>query len=203
MTGKKLIVTVGAAASLLAGGVAYAAIPDGGGVFHACYKTDNGQLRLVDSASQCNPSETATQWSQTGPQGPAGPEGAVGPQGPQGLQGDPGDKGDPGPAGPEGPQGPKGDTGSPGPQGQPGTDGVSGYEVVKTSGSVGANSYATLDASCPTGKQALGGGYDVAATSFVITSAPNSTNTGWHVAVQNPQSFGSQLSAYVVCAAVG
>ena len=72
---------------LAAAGLAYAAIPDQGGVFHACYKTVGGQLRLVQSASDCNPSETATKWSQTGtagPPGPTGPTGTAGPTGPNG-----------------------------------------------------------------------------------------------------------------------
>ena len=72
-------VVVGA---LAAGGVAYAAIPDSGGVFHACYKNVGGQLRLVNSASDCGSSETATQWNQTGPTGATGPSGPSGPQGP-------------------------------------------------------------------------------------------------------------------------
>ena len=63
-------------AGLAAGGIAYASIPDSSGVFHACYKKVGGQLRLVDSASQCNPSELATQWSQIGPSGPSKEPGA-------------------------------------------------------------------------------------------------------------------------------
>jgi hypothetical protein len=85
------ILIAGAAAVLALGaGVASSAIPDSSGVLHACYNTNGGQLRLVDTASDCNPSETATQWSQTGPQGPQGDQGPPGPQG---------DTGDPGPAG--------------------------------------------------------------------------------------------------------
>jgi hypothetical protein len=76
-------------AGLAAGGIAYASIPDTGGVFHACYK-NTGAVRLVNSASDCNSSETATQWNQTGPQGssgPSGPAGADGPSGPSGPSG--------------------------------------------------------------------------------------------------------------------
>src|SRR5207302_925806 len=69
----------GTAATLLGAGVAYAAIPDGSGVLHACYKTNGGQLRLVNTASECVPSETAAQWNQTGAQGPAGAPGPAGP----------------------------------------------------------------------------------------------------------------------------
>ena len=76
----------------IAGGVTYAVADiGGGGVINGCYKTQNGQLRLIDpAADSCHPSETAISWSQTGPPGPRG------------------DKGDPGPQGPIGPQGPAG-----------------------------------------------------------------------------------------------
>jgi len=62
--------------ALAAGGIAYAAIPDSGGVFHACYKKIGGQVRLVNSASDCNSSESATQWNRNGPTGPTGPSDA-------------------------------------------------------------------------------------------------------------------------------
>lgn len=91
---KPAVVAVAIAGALLvAGGIAYATIPDSNGVIHACYKTGQGTLRLIDpSKSQaCLDSETALNWSQTGPQGP---------QGIQGLQGIQGPKGDTGPTGP-------------------------------------------------------------------------------------------------------
>jgi hypothetical protein len=77
---KPMVVAVVAGLLALAGGVAYATIPDGQGVIHACYKTQNGQLRVID-AGGCKPSETALSWSQVGqqgPPGPAGPSGALG-----------------------------------------------------------------------------------------------------------------------------
>jgi hypothetical protein len=62
-----------------AAGIAYATIPDGGGVIHGCYKTPNGQLRVIDSDSEsCSAGETALTWSQTGPPGPAGRDGKDG-----------------------------------------------------------------------------------------------------------------------------
>lgn len=69
--------------------VVFAAIPDGNGVIHGCYRSSgalaNGSLRIIDSAAQtCNNNETALAWNQTGPQGPAGP---TGPQGPAGSGG--------------------------------------------------------------------------------------------------------------------
>jgi hypothetical protein len=72
---RKLAFVIAAAAAALVGGAAYATIPDGQGTIHACYKTENGQLRVVD-ADPCHPSETALTWNQTGPQGPPGPPGA-------------------------------------------------------------------------------------------------------------------------------
>ena len=59
----------------VAGGVAYATIPDSNGVIHGCYDSKSGALRVIDpSTSQtCLNKETAVTWNQTGPQGPAGP----------------------------------------------------------------------------------------------------------------------------------
>jgi hypothetical protein len=107
----------------IAGGVSYAVADiGGGGVINGCYKSQNGQLRLIDPATDhCLPSETSISWGQTGTQGPPGPTGPAGPTGPQGPKGDTGQTG---PAGPTGPQGPKGDTGATGPQGPPGLSGL-------------------------------------------------------------------------------
>lgn len=80
----------GITAGLIVGGsaVAFAAIPDAGGVIHACYRTSNGSLRVIDDATTtCASNETAITWNQTGPQGPIGATGPVGPQGPAGSGG--------------------------------------------------------------------------------------------------------------------
>jgi hypothetical protein len=75
----------------LAGGLAWASIPDANGVIHGCYKDVSGDLRVVDSAtSSCKNNETSLVWNQAGtpgPQGPAGPQGPQGPEGPQGPLG--------------------------------------------------------------------------------------------------------------------
>jgi hypothetical protein len=92
MKSRSAVVGAVVTAVALAAGVAYATIPDGQGVIHACYKTDNGQLRIVDDAD-CNPSETSLSWSQVGPEGLAGAKGDAGP------------KGDPGADGAQGPSG--------------------------------------------------------------------------------------------------
>jgi hypothetical protein len=74
---KALIIPIGALVALAVGvGFAVASIPDASGVFHACYKKHQGQLRLVQSAAACRPSERATSWSQTGPPGPPGTPGS-------------------------------------------------------------------------------------------------------------------------------
>lgn len=69
-----------------------ASIPDAGGVIHGCYKTNGGNLRVVDTdqGQACSNSETALQWNQQGVPGAQGPRGPQGPQGPQGPKGDPG-----------------------------------------------------------------------------------------------------------------
>jgi hypothetical protein len=76
-------------AMLVAGGVAYATIPDSNNVYTACVHKSTGAVRLIDRSqadssptSRCTSAETQVTWNQ------------VGPQGPQGLQGEKGDKGD-------------------------------------------------------------------------------------------------------------
>ena len=79
--------------ALVVGGIAYANIPDAGGVIHGCYQKNQGTLRVIDTekSQTCSSSEAQLNWSQTGPQGI---------QGEQGIQGIQGPKGDTGPTGP-------------------------------------------------------------------------------------------------------
>lgn len=69
-------------------GIAYAAIPDSGGVIHACYKTPvpaHGEaLQIIDSEAggSCASGFSPVTWNQVGPQGPVGPAGPQGPAGP-------------------------------------------------------------------------------------------------------------------------
>lgn len=90
-----------ALAAAAAGGIAYASIPDGEGVIHACYSPNaaagpsGAQLKIIDSeVASCTNGQTEVTWGQTGPQGPPGEKGD------QGDKGDKGDKGDPGEPGP-------------------------------------------------------------------------------------------------------
>jgi hypothetical protein len=71
-------IVVGAIVGMtLAGGIAYAAIPDSG-VIHACMLKNIGTIRLIDPAlgQKCNATfETAVDWNQKGARGPTGPSG--------------------------------------------------------------------------------------------------------------------------------
>jgi hypothetical protein len=61
------IAVLAASVTLLAG-VAWASIPDSGGVIHACYARKDGGLRLIDTAtSACKSTETAIAWFQKQP----------------------------------------------------------------------------------------------------------------------------------------
>jgi hypothetical protein len=98
----------------------------------------NGQLRLVDTFSECDKNESGISWNVQGPKGDKGEQGDTGPRGPQGPQGIKGDTGAQGPTGATGATGPQGDTGPPG---APGADGTS----------VTSSSVASGDANCATG----------------------------------------------------
>jgi hypothetical protein len=79
-------------------GLAYAAIPDGGGRIDACMLKNVGTIRLIDTAKsglagRCSTLETAVSWGATGPAGADGAAGAAGPAGPAGPKGDPGPAG--------------------------------------------------------------------------------------------------------------
>jgi hypothetical protein len=79
-----------AAATLAAGGVAYATIPTDG-IISGCYLKSGGALRVIDATTgKCGAKETSLNWNV---------QGAQGAQGPQGLQGPKGDTGAAGPAG--------------------------------------------------------------------------------------------------------
>ena len=189
-TGVLLLV---AAAGLAAGGIAYATIPGGDGVFHACVKDANGNVRLVDPSAPgksggCRDNETAVSWSQTGPPGPPGAPGSPGAPG------------------------------APGAPGTPGAPGISGLQTV-TLASV-SNSISPKEAAllCPAGKRAIAGGAaitggsvaagtDLGATVALKASRPLtiSGNDAWTARAEEiaPGFDGDwQLTIYAICAAV-
>jgi len=63
-----LILGIASALLVIAGGFAYASIPDSAGVIHGCRKTSGGALRVIDSdaGQQCAGNETALNWNQAG-----------------------------------------------------------------------------------------------------------------------------------------
>ena len=118
------------------GGVAQGVIPSGNTIT-ACYKNENGQLRVIDpSASRgsrekglpgdCEKSETQIAWSAAGPAGAVGPAGAAGPVGATGLAGAAGPAGPKGATGSAGAEGPAGPIGATGPNGAAGPAGAAG-----------------------------------------------------------------------------
>ena len=55
----------GVVAAVLAGGVAWAAIPSAGGVINGCYQKNEGQLRVIDPSSDtCRKSEVPIGWNE-------------------------------------------------------------------------------------------------------------------------------------------
>ncbi len=74
---RKLSVVVAVVVAILTGSVAFAAIPDSGGVIHGCYRTNNpnkGSVIVVDSENgeSCPQGTVPLNWNQQGPPGPAG-----------------------------------------------------------------------------------------------------------------------------------
>lgn len=65
----------------LASAVAWATIPDRGGIIHACYNTTTGSLRVYDSTvlrpEVCGPSEKRLEWNQAGRAGADGVSSAI------------------------------------------------------------------------------------------------------------------------------
>lgn len=130
-----------------------------------------------------------------GPQGPAGPAGPAGPQGPAGPAGGP--PGPQGPAGPAGPQGPPGEGGG----------GGGGPKTVVTVSDAQSN---PIEAECPAGKTAAGGGAIGASGSSnnapatagapVEAAAAGASPTAWYGEDPLGQAFGNTpLKVYVIC----
>ncbi|MGW0729580.1 hypothetical protein [Streptomyces mirabilis] len=136
------------------------------GTIQGCVNS-SGHLRLVEVGSACRSHEQSVTWAQTGQQGPAGPKGDTGPKGDSGAQGSEG------PAGQQGDTGPRGPAGPTGPQGPAGAPGLAGVHVVTVSKNVGVLDVVDVDATCPDGEIATGG--------------------GWYLPSSDAQSYGSEL----------
>ena len=175
---------------LVTAGVAYAAIPDGNGVFTACKLNATGTIRLIDTSlgstsllGRCTSLETQLTWNQGGPKGPLG------------------DKG---------PTGDKGPIGDKGPAGDPGVTGTSGYEVVSAQTGENETTPKLVAVVCPAGKHLLGGGARVLTLrpggAFLSINGPSPGNPE-HVwiaeagAVGNATSgVGYSLAVWGICA---
>lgn len=172
-------------------GVGIAAIPDGGGVIHACYATKapilglgpaQGDLRVIDTAAgqKCATGESPLSIAQTGAPGPKGDTGATGPGGP---------------AGPQGVQGPAG------------SSTISGYEIVQRSENVPSGSSAVVSAPCPPGKKVLGGSARTDTfqdeTGSPIREQPDFDGSGWAAVTTNNTGGAETLEARAICANAG
>jgi hypothetical protein len=191
--GHKRLVVAGAlfAAALLVGGVAYATIPDGSGVYTACELRATGTIRLIDPSlgngsllGHCNSVlEKEITWNAQGQPGVAGTPGSAGPQGPAGQQGLPG------PAGPL-------------------FDPQRLYVATATvNGGVSVNPTGYLDATCNPGDALLSGGFDESfqPTGKVLGSFPENGlfrtdgfGPAWSVKYQYLSS-GDEIDSYAVC----
>jgi hypothetical protein len=187
---------VGTVAVAVLGGAALAAgaIPGKDGVIRACFKQAGGQLRVVHSTSKCKNAERPLVWNQQGVTGDAGPQGPLG---------------SPGAQGPTGPAGPQGPAGAPGVSGR---ETISGTERVAPprNPSQWPSGFASASATCPAGKQAIGGGFnlgggidDLGESLRVLTSRPSGTSS-WQVTVLNDSTTKVHLfRAFVICAITG
>jgi hypothetical protein len=180
-----------------------------------CKKGDL-QIKWNERGEQGLPGPAGTQGEQ-GPQGEIGPQGPEGPAGPQGAQGPAGPEGLPGASvqGEPGPQGPAGPVGPQGPAGPAGPSGISGAQVVSNTHAKSAiDVFTTVSVTCPEGKVAVSGGYELESTDIwgedisdpirVRDSRPlisNGTPTGWQVHATRPLSnlYGWSVTVHAVC----
>ena len=117
-----------------------------------------------------------------------------GPAGPKGDKGDAGPKGDPGAAGA------KGDNGDRGPAGP---SGISGYRVyLSNSMTLNPGKTASAIAVCPTGKKALGGGFQLSPGATATFSSTGANNDAWIVEARNDSAVQGWVQAVVICATV-
>ena len=208
--------------SWIAGGVTYAVADiGGGGVINGCYKSQNGQLRLIDPASEAvTRAKQRSRGARPGPRAPKvkGRQGRPGPAGPPGRKG----RRDRRPAGPKvrlddrtrrpgrasrsrkatGPQGRQQEpTGPPGP---PGAPGVSGYQVLEASGDLPNGQFNDSTLPCPSGKKVVGGGWETNAGNGglnvnITRSAPTADGTGWRGAIMNTSGAPVRITLRFAC----
>lgn len=109
-----------------------------------------------------------------------------------------------GPQGPQGSQGPQGPQGVPG---TPGTPGVSGYQRVVNSHGPDTAQVKTVTATCPSGKQPVGGGYiiDTGSNDSVLIDVDGpflGSGDSWVVRATNSEVEEWDLFVVALCATV-
>lgn len=147
-----------------------------------------------------------------GDKGDQGAKGDVGEQGAQGEKGDPGAQGERGEAGVKGEPGAKGDKGDTGAAGPAGADGVVGAHVVTATKTVAVLDLVDVEARCPDGEIATGGGWYLPGTTAqsygaALHSNPivsGSTPVGWTAGFMNGGYEPHYTAAvYAICAQAG
>ena len=108
------------------------------------------------------------------------------------------------------PQGPKGDKGEKGDRGAPGPSGISAREVVTAMSTISSDTSRQVNATCPSGKQVIGGGGTVQEV-FVgspgvigLTHSGPALGQGWVASAEEMSPYGLNwwMQAYAVCARV-
>jgi hypothetical protein len=168
----KLAAILAAIAAVAAGSAAFAAIPDGNGVIHACYwKGTTGSMRIIDPAQgqKCTSNENELDWSQ---------------QGPPGAPGARGDKGDPGQQGPAGVSGYKVEP-----------------HVFPVPWTMDPGQISTIPTDCNVGETAIGVAFNSTAVLAIEESAPSPYNAprAWELKVKNIDNQTGTLDVSVLC----
>ncbi len=111
-----------------------------------------------------------------------------------------------GPAGPAGPAGPVGPAGPQGPAGLQGTNGVSGLQIVFATSPLNSDIEKSITATCPAGKQVIGGGgfafnFTYPDEVALVASYPANA-TSWRVVAQETDAYALAwlLRTHAVCA---
>ena len=108
------------------------------------------------------------------------------------------------PAGPPGPKGDKGEKGDKGTKGDKGEPGLSGYEIVRRSVTVPANTSTSAQAACPVGKKVIGGAASIQGVpGNASTIHTNLTLDRFYDALYvNTSAQPRQLNSVAICAIV-
>jgi hypothetical protein len=193
-------------------------IPSRAGVFTACMVATSGDVRLVRTGRACRAGEQKVSWSEQGPAGKPGPTGQDGKDGKDGVDGKDGADGLDGADGwdgLDGKDGKDGKDGAPGPPGPPGPSGATQTQLVhgtpqSTAVDAVAGTAFETTASCPAGKNVLGGGGQISVSvaeqlgrAVLVESYPIDSGTWKIVAAVTTTLEGASasVSAWAVCQA--